>query len=42
MNSVVCFIPALNVPVAQLTYRDWVQLELEIQPEADVLSDTER
>uniref|UniRef100_A0A8C6H794 Fanconi anemia, complementation group A n=1 Tax=Mus spicilegus TaxID=10103 RepID=A0A8C6H794_MUSSI len=25
-----------------LTYRDWVQLELEIQPEADVLSDTER
>ncbi|XP_028608601.1 Fanconi anemia group A protein [Grammomys surdaster] len=25
-----------------LTYRDWVQLELEIQPEADILSDTER
>lgn len=25
-----------------LTYRDWVQLELEIQPEVDVLSDTER
>ncbi|XP_031197586.1 Fanconi anemia group A protein isoform X2 [Mastomys coucha] len=25
-----------------LTYRDWVQLELEIKPEADVLSDTER
>ncbi|KAL6082919.1 hypothetical protein STEG23_002613 [Scotinomys teguina] len=25
-----------------LTYRDWVQLELEIQPEADLLSDTER
>ncbi|OBS77115.1 hypothetical protein A6R68_16418 [Neotoma lepida] len=25
-----------------LTYRDWIQLELEIQPEVDVLSDTER
>ncbi|XP_032320532.1 Fanconi anemia group A protein isoform X2 [Camelus ferus] len=25
-----------------LTYRDWLQLELEIQPEADLLSDTER
>ncbi|XP_021486884.1 Fanconi anemia group A protein isoform X2 [Meriones unguiculatus] len=25
-----------------LTYKDWIQLELEIQPEADVLSDTER
>nr|XP_045012381.1 Fanconi anemia group A protein [Jaculus jaculus] len=25
-----------------LTYRDWLQLELEIQPEADILSDTER
>ncbi|KAK7801790.1 hypothetical protein U0070_027511 [Myodes glareolus] len=25
-----------------LTYRDWVQLELEIQPEVDILSDTER
>ncbi|XP_052583283.1 Fanconi anemia group A protein isoform X1 [Peromyscus californicus insignis] len=25
-----------------LTYRDWVQLELEIQPEVDVLSDTDR
>ncbi|XP_051057558.1 Fanconi anemia group A protein [Phodopus roborovskii] len=25
-----------------LTYRDWVQLELEIQPEVDVLSETER
>ncbi|XP_052023161.1 Fanconi anemia group A protein isoform X2 [Apodemus sylvaticus] len=25
-----------------LSYRDWVQLELEIQPDADVLSDTER
>ncbi|XP_057569459.1 Fanconi anemia group A protein isoform X4 [Hippopotamus amphibius kiboko] len=26
----------------QLTYRDWLQLELEVQPEADSLSDTER
>ncbi|XP_037671434.1 Fanconi anemia group A protein isoform X3 [Choloepus didactylus] len=26
----------------RLTYRDWLQLELEIQPEADTLSDTER
>nr|XP_023413784.1 Fanconi anemia group A protein isoform X1 [Loxodonta africana] len=26
----------------QLTYRDWLQLELGIQPEVDVLSDTER
>uniref|UniRef100_A0A8C7AXA8 FA complementation group A n=1 Tax=Neovison vison TaxID=452646 RepID=A0A8C7AXA8_NEOVI len=25
-----------------LTYRDWLQLELEIQPELDFLSDTER
>ncbi|XP_070119293.1 Fanconi anemia group A protein isoform X6 [Equus przewalskii] len=25
-----------------LTYRDWLQLELEIQPEVDSLSDTER
>ncbi|XP_077610266.1 Fanconi anemia group A protein [Crocuta crocuta] len=25
-----------------LTYRDWLQLELEIQPEADCFSDTER
>ncbi|XP_029782166.1 Fanconi anemia group A protein [Suricata suricatta] len=25
-----------------LTYRDWLQLELEIQPEVDCLSDTER
>uniref|UniRef100_A0ABK0LRP5 FA complementation group A n=1 Tax=Rattus norvegicus TaxID=10116 RepID=A0ABK0LRP5_RAT len=25
-----------------LTYRDWIQLELEIQPEADALSGTER
>ncbi|XP_057609613.1 Fanconi anemia group A protein [Chionomys nivalis] len=25
-----------------LTYRDWGQLELEIQPEVDILSDTER
>nr|XP_054104540.1 Fanconi anemia group A protein isoform X10 [Callithrix jacchus] len=27
---------------AQLTYQDWLHLELEIGPEADVLSDTER
>ncbi|XP_059762324.1 Fanconi anemia group A protein isoform X6 [Balaenoptera ricei] len=26
----------------RLTYRDWLQLELEIQPEVDSLSDTER
>nr|XP_020740950.1 Fanconi anemia group A protein [Odocoileus virginianus texanus] len=26
----------------QLTYRDWLQLEIEIQPEVDSLSDTER
>uniref|UniRef100_A0A8C6D8Y4 FA complementation group A n=1 Tax=Moschus moschiferus TaxID=68415 RepID=A0A8C6D8Y4_MOSMO len=26
----------------QLTYRDWLQLEIEIQPEVDFLSDTER
>ncbi|XP_036922347.1 Fanconi anemia group A protein [Sturnira hondurensis] len=26
----------------RLTYRDWVQLELEIRPEVDSLSDTER
>ncbi|XP_045149506.1 Fanconi anemia group A protein isoform X2 [Echinops telfairi] len=26
----------------QLTYRDWLQLELGIQPEADILSDVER
>ncbi|XP_074261424.1 Fanconi anemia group A protein isoform X4 [Saimiri boliviensis] len=26
----------------QLTYRDWLYLELEIRPEADALSDTER
>ncbi|XP_006860319.1 PREDICTED: Fanconi anemia group A protein [Chrysochloris asiatica] len=26
----------------QLTYRDWLQLELGIQPEADILSDAER
>nr|XP_058135528.1 Fanconi anemia group A protein isoform X2 [Dasypus novemcinctus] len=26
----------------RLTYRDWLQLELEIQPEMDTLSDTER
>ncbi|KAM5262617.1 Fanconi anemia group A protein [Ctenodactylus gundi] len=25
-----------------LAYRDWVQLELEVQPEADILSDSER
>ncbi|XP_051024574.1 Fanconi anemia group A protein [Acomys russatus] len=25
-----------------LTYKDWIQLELEVQPEADVLSETER
>ncbi|EQB76983.1 Fanconi anemia group A protein [Camelus ferus] len=30
------------VLLSQLTYRDWLQLELEIQPEADLLSDTER
>ena len=27
---------------SQLTYRDWLQLELEIQPEFDSLSDMER
>lgn len=27
---------------SQLTYRDWVQLELEIHPEVDSLSDIER
>ena len=27
---------------SQLTYRDWLQLEIEIQPEVDSLSDTER
>lgn len=27
---------------SQLTYRDWLRLELEIEPEVDCLSDTER
>ncbi|KAM7332305.1 hypothetical protein ACRRTK_009013 [Alexandromys fortis] len=34
-----CLSPGL---IKRLTYRDWVQLELEIQPEVDILSDTER
>ncbi|XP_013363404.1 PREDICTED: Fanconi anemia group A protein isoform X3 [Chinchilla lanigera] len=32
----------LEEPEFQLTYRDWLQLELEIAPGADPLSDTER
>ncbi|XP_068384516.1 Fanconi anemia group A protein isoform X4 [Eschrichtius robustus] len=34
-----CLSPGL---IKKLTYRDWLQLELEIQPEVDSLSDTER
>ncbi|XP_023560925.1 Fanconi anemia group A protein isoform X1 [Octodon degus] len=32
----------LEEPELQLTYRDWLQLEVEISPGADPLSDTER
>ncbi|XP_073884177.1 Fanconi anemia group A protein isoform X14 [Macaca fascicularis] len=34
-----CLSPGL---IKKLTYQDWLHLELEIQPEADALSDTER
>ncbi|KAF4010653.1 hypothetical protein G4228_002131 [Cervus hanglu yarkandensis] len=34
-----CLSPGL---IKKLTYRDWLQLEIEIQPEVDSLSDTER
>ncbi|XP_053411746.1 Fanconi anemia group A protein isoform X2 [Nycticebus coucang] len=32
----------LKEKALHLTYRDWLQLELEVQPELDALSDTER
>uniref|UniRef100_H0WQV8 FA complementation group A n=1 Tax=Otolemur garnettii TaxID=30611 RepID=H0WQV8_OTOGA len=32
----------LKEKALHLTYRDWLQLELEVQPELDTLSDTER